>query len=349
MLVRSMSFGAAVVALLVVPLACGSFNADAPPTTGAEGGVTEGGPGVEGGAPPDGSSAEAGMPAPPFVLGTGYKNLRAIAATETDVFWIDQGSGGGIFTKPILGGQPRPLAMSSAASSLAIDGDHVYFTDPASRTVARIDIAGVEQVQMSPVEPAGGLAPSIVVAGPGAVAALIGSMASTGEVRQYNLQLVPTVTAANLMNPFSVTAFGTQLYWTEGGAGAVVRGDIGTTNRTVLFGENDAEAIAADGAGVYWTVPSKAMIRGSIGGATPITLALNEDEPRSIAADGTYVYWTTSKNELRRAGHLDNGTSSLFADGFKALTEMHVRAIAVTSQYVVWLTGDGRVLRASKQ
>jgi hypothetical protein len=172
-------------------------------------------------------------------------------------------------------------------------------------------------------------------------------MTNTGEIRQYSLALTATLSTGNLTIPFSLAAFGSGFYWTEGGSGAVASGNVGSVTRMELFKENDAESIAADAAGVYWTTPFAGKIRGSIGLASPITLASNENEPRSIAADGTYVYWTTSNNELRRTGHQDNGMSSLFAGGFMALTEQHVRAIAVTSRYVVWLTADGKVLRAN--
>lgn len=353
MFVRLVSFFGALASIVLLPVGCGSFSADDPATgPTAEGGASggEGGVGLESGPPPDGSSAEGSTTSGPVELGSGYKVLRAIAATETDVFWIDPGSGGGIFTAPIIGGKTRTLVMGGAPSSIAVDGGHVYWTDTALRQIGRIDVAGLEPVQWSLADTGSGLPPSIVVGATGAVVALVGSTGATGEIRQYGLDLGATaMTANNLVNPFSLTAFGTSFYWTEGGAGAVARGDVGNARRTQLFAENDAEAIAADVAGVYWTVPLQSKIRGSVGGALPITLAAGEKEPRSIAADGKYVYWTTENNELRRAGHLDNGTSSLFASGFLALTEMHVRAVAVTSQYVVWLTADGKVLRASSK
>ncbi|MDB5214527.1 MAG: hypothetical protein JWO86_2454 [Myxococcaceae bacterium] len=352
MFVRSLSFGAAVAAFVLLPLACGSFNADSGPATGsAEGGAgeggTEGGTGGEGGAGADGQASEGSTSSAPFVLGTGYKDLRAITATETDVFFVDQAGGGGVFTVPIIGGKIRVLATGGAPSSVAVDGDYVYWTDPPSRTIARIDIAGLGPRTMSSPEPGTGFTPSIVVGATGAVVTLIGSNSNTGEIRQYGVDLVaPLTSSPNLTNPFSLTAFGTSLYWTEGGAGYVVSGMVGMPTGKQLYPEGDPEAITADAAGVYWTIPSQGTIRGSLGGAVPITLATGESVPRSIAADGTYVYWTTSNNELRRAGHLDGGMSSLFASGFMALTEMHVRAVAVTSKYVVWLTADGKVLRA---
>ena len=351
MFVRSVSFGAALAAVVLLPLACGSFNADAPPIDGSgEGGNGEAGTGTatEAGLGEGGPASEGSTPAGPVVLAQGYKDLRAITATETDVFFIDQAGGGGVFALPLIGGNARMLSVGGAPSSIAVDGNYVFWTDPANQNVQRAPIAGGTITKTPPFQPIGGFVPSIIVAAGDAVVTLTGSTGNSGVIQQFGLDLGTTTAAASgLTNPFSLAANGSLLYWTEGGAGYVASGQVGMTSRTPRFQEGDPEAIAADAAGVYWTIPSAGKIRGSIGGAAPITLASGENQPRSIAADGTYVYWTTSNNELRRSGHQENGTSSLFASGFMPLTEMHVRAIAVTSTYVVWLTADGKVMRAS--
>lgn len=350
MFVRSVSFGAALAAVVLLPVACGTFSADGAPTAGSgEGGAGEAGTGSggEGGAGADGEAIEGSVSSAPFELSIGHMDLRAIAATETDVFFIDQAGGGGVFAVPIVGGATRVLATGGAPSSIAVNGDYVYWTDPANQTVARVAITGGPTLTSPPFTPVGGFVPSIIVGVANAVVTLTGSNSNTGEIRQYGSDLGPNLVTNGLTNPFSLTAIGTRFYWTEGGPGYVASGEVGMPTRKQLYKESDAESITADPAGVYWTSPSTGKIRGSIGLTTPITLASGEIEPRSIAADGTYVYWTTSNNELRRTGHQENGTSSLFAGGFMALTEMHVRAIAVTSMYVVWLTADGKVLSAS--
>jgi hypothetical protein len=145
MLVRSVSFGAALAAVVVLPLACGTFSADSTPTTGAdEAGAGDAGAegGGEGGADADGEAIEASVSSAPFELSIGHKDLRAIAATETDVFFVDQGAGGGVFAVPIIGGDARVLATGGAPSSIAVGGDFVYWTDQATRTATRAAIAG---------------------------------------------------------------------------------------------------------------------------------------------------------------------------------------------------------------
>jgi hypothetical protein len=351
MFVRSITIGASLAAVVLMPVACASFNADNAPVTGSsEGGAdNEAGAGNEGGgATTDGPATEGSRSTTPVELSSGYGNLRAITASETDVFFVDQGNGGGVFSVPIIGGSRTVLSTSGAPSSIAVVGDSVYWTDPTTRTVVRKSISTGMQNVTTP-EPGSDPPPTIVVAATNGVVTLIGTnTANPGRFDQYGLDLLPSPMAiiSGITNPFSVTAFGTSFYWTEGGPGFVASADVGGSTRTPLFQEGDPEGIAADAAGVYWTVPSQGKIRGSLdGGKSAITLASGQNEPRSIAGDGTYVYWTTSDNELRRAGHIDGGTSSVFASGFMAINEMHVRGVAATSKYVVWLTADGKVLR----
>ena len=186
MFVRSVSFVAALAAVVLLPLACGSFSADGQPVTGpaGEGGASEGGGGVESGPAPDGSFTEGGTTSAPVVLAMGYKALRAITATEADVYFIDQAGGGGVFAVPISGGDTRTLATGGAPSSIAVDEGFVYWTDPATRTVARADI-GTGTKTVSPRDTGSGFPPTIVVGATGAIAVLVGSIAATGEIRQY--------------------------------------------------------------------------------------------------------------------------------------------------------------------
>jgi hypothetical protein len=350
MFVRSISIGASLAAVVLMPAACASFSSDNAPVTGSSeaGAANEAGNGAEGGgATTDGPATEGSTPATLVELSSGYGNLRAITASETDVFFVDQANGGGVFSVPIIGGSRTVLSTGGAPSSIAVLGDYVYWTDPTTRTVVRKSI-GTGMQNGTTAEPGTDPPPTIVVAATNGVVTLIGTNTATpGRLDQYGLDLPPSPMAiiGGITNPFSVAAFGTSFYWTEGGPGFVASADVGGTIRKPLFQESDPEAIAADAAGVYWTVPSQGKIRGSLDGKSAITLASGQNDPRSIAGDGTYVYWTTLDNELRRAGHIDGGTSSVFASGFMAINEIHVRGVAVTSKYVVWLTADGKVLR----
>ncbi|MDB5212853.1 MAG: hypothetical protein JWO86_780 [Myxococcaceae bacterium] len=350
MFVRSISIGASLAAVVLMPAACSSFSSDNAPAAGAsEGGAAdEAGSGAEGGvATTDGPATEGSRSTTPVELSSGYGNLRAITASETDVFFVDQANGGGVFSVPIIGGSRTVLSTSGAPSSIAVLGNYVYWTDPTTRTVVRMPVGGGTPNATTP-EPGADPPPTIVVTATNEVVTLIGSnSAKAGRIDRYAVDLPPSPMAiiSGITNPFSIAAFGSSFYWTEGGQGFVATVDVATASRKALFQEGDPEGIAADAAGVYWTVPSQGTIRGSLDGKSAITLASGQNVPRSIAGDGSYVYWTTLDNELRRAGHIDGGTSSVFASGFMAISEMHVRGVAVTSKYVVWLTADGKVLR----
>ncbi len=359
MFFRTLSLGAVVAGLLVLPLACSSFSGTSDPGGDGGGSPDEGGSGTDGGPSMEASSSdgptatEGSVKDTVMVLASGYSQLRAIAANETDVVFIDQG-GAGVLTVPILGGSVVTLSPGGGPSSVAVANSRVFWTDVNDGTVASIAINGVGGVMRTASSGTGAdkLA-SVIAASPTTVFAMSANNGlATDEIRQYDLSLAPIAnsTLSNLQNPFAIASYGSKFYWTEGGpANTVGSATAGSATRgPSISPEQDAEQVAADAAGVYWTVPSMGEVRGSIGGAAPITLVANEGELRALAADGTYVYWQTPGNELRRAGHVNNGTSSLFASGFVAVTEPKVRGIAVTSEYVVWLTGDGKVLRLHK-
>jgi len=354
MFVRTLSLAAVAAGLLVVPAACGSFDASADPDAdgggaSVDGGATEGAPISDGSVPDAARPAEGSAPGQVKVLASGYSQLRGIVATETDVYFIDQTTGG-VHRVAIDGtSMPVDLVMGRGPSSLALADGQLFWTNLPTMSVESVAITG-GAVVTSPPSAADHLASMIAASGALVFALVPGENdgGANGEIRQYASATLSPIsgTISPLVNPFALAASGTSIYWTEGGPSSAVASAIaGSSMRKLLFTEDDAELIAADGAGIYWTVPSMGLVRASIGGAPAITIASGEDHPAGLASDGTYVYWQTSNNQLRRTGHIAGGTSSSFAEGFVALTEMHTSSIAVTSTYVVWLTGDGQVLR----
>ena len=345
------SLAAGLAAVVLASVACSSFHSDAP---AAEAPSPEGGDaGAEAAALLDGGvvdspAAEGSAPAVTVTLASGYAQLHALAATETDVFFSDEASGK-VWTVPIVGGtSARLLASSGAPASIAVAGGGVYWADTSGYAVKRADIL-TGSVTSTPTTVDEHV--SMLASTSDRIFGMVGNNGGVGALLQYGLDLAPMAGATldGLTNPFALTSQGNTAYWTEGSPSEAVRSlDEGSSTPVTIGIEHDAQSITADDAGLYWARPIDQLIRGRLNNGPLITLASGEPQPYAIAADGTYVYWTTSNNELRRAGHLDNGTSSLVASGFTRVVDEHVRAIAVTKEYIVWLTEDGKVLRLHK-
>ncbi len=339
--------GIAVLAVMGGGAACSKNYAEATADVEAGADATADSPATasETGVPPsDASDAPSGPQ--PTVLASGFDHLSAITATESTVYFADQVKGA-IYAVPIEGGMPAELVKGSfAPSALAVAGANLFWADGGKATLNKTPLAGGPTTTV----PSGARTPiAMTVAANTLVVALLGT-SGLGDVQQYDFDLTPGPTIADVANPFSVAAVVSDYYWSESAGGTIAMGQAGDTSRTVLApGETDCQSIAADSLGVYWAQKSLGMVRAHLS-ATPgvVSLATSEAGPFSLAADESGVYWMTKDGKLRRSTRSELPLSTL-AHGFAAtFSSGQIRALALTTTRIVWITSDGNVLRLDK-
>jgi hypothetical protein len=291
------------------------------------------------------------------VLATGFTSLSGITATETEVYFVEQGTGG-VHGVPLDGSaKDHPIgAPAGSPRSIVLVGLELYWCDVSGFQLKKIRtdgtgfVPGTADVSRRLVE--------VAVLPDGLVSLAAGrTIPAEGYVIRSSLDFM-TVSEGQVgtfENPVSIATRGTDVFWSEGSNGAIGHSPSGMVFETLVTGETAPGSVAVDVSGVYWARPSAGLIRGKIGGANPSEVASAQDHPTSLAADETSVYWITKDGFIRRVRHGSTAVVDV-TSGFSALTNNAgpdssvnlVRALAVTTKYVVWLTGDGKVMRAPK-
>jgi hypothetical protein len=336
------------VALLPMPLACGSFEgADSTPVTpdGGPDGVTSEAGAPDGAVVPTADGGDAGGAKPTVTLASGFALLSGIAADESNVYFVEQ-STGGVHGVPLEGGAPVILAPGGGAPlGLTVSAGELFWTDANPISVNRVATSG-GIVKTTPA--VGGKPSRGIAASPGGVVVLTDNGSSQGDVQQYSRDLVAGPVVANVGTPFDVAIVGADLYWAESSARTIAKGALGNNGRVVVASnEPDGESLAADALGVYWARPVTHDVRALLTGAGFVTLSATEDFASSVASDAASVYWLTTTKGVRRYDRARK-TVETIATGFVPIEKRERRTLALTSKYVVWLTDDGRVLRCEK-
>ncbi len=365
MVVRYSSACASFTFVVMTAAACGSFDAadiagpagDASP---AEGGGGIGEAGIPDAAPVDGATADGGMITKQTVLAGPYTALSGIAATKSEVYFVEQGKGG-VHRVSIDGGKVADLATPGGTPrSIVISADEsaLFWTQVAKGNVQQMPIGG--GFVTSSTEDTSRRSIDSAVLPDGVVALFAQESNGSGAVESYSTDLaIPmTVVVGGFSNPVSVATRGDEVFWSEGSNSAIGHVKAGTVqSEPDLNNENSPGSVAIDANGVYWARPSDGLIRGRLGAAAPQDLATNQGHASSLAADGTSVYWMTENGFIRRLQRQPStATVTNVGSGFVAINGPGtppgrgdlVRALAVTGLYVVWLTGDGYVMRAPK-
>lgn len=347
-----------IVIAAVIGAACGEpYAADSdpgPPDVADAGSSTDAGADADADAV-DGSDAST---AAPQVLASGYNGLVAVAATETTVYFSDQGTGKVHAIRLEGDSAVTDALVASAVTAMVVnaqpDGvDTLYFVERGQNVVGR-----KQGMTNSAVIASNGVGPfgiAIRTAGDASLGTRVvvaGAVGTNTELQQYDGSLVfLSAIDRGAANVFDVAALGPSFYWTESANGVIAKSDWDNGMSVKLAtGESDCQAIAVDAAGVYWTRPSSNSVRArnAMSGAVS-SLGTNESAPVSIAADQSGVYWMTKDGKLRRSSRNETPIKTV-AQGFASSFSLtaHIHAIALTSKYVVWITSDGKVLRTAK-
>lgn len=330
-------------------VACSSFSAD---DTSDAGVASEGGAALESGAAetaPPADGAVLPVPAGTTVLALGFDVLAGIAATETTVYFTEQGVGQ-LVAVPLAGGATVVLFNGMGApSGVAVSNGDVYWCEHSKRLLRRVPVSSPGA---SPTDNLFQNGPFLVA--PTVVGVVVGASSvsdagtSPGEIDQFTTLNPPITTAAD--NPLGVASSAQDIYWTESSIGRIGHAKLGVAAADAFASnEGDCRSIAADAQGVYWTRPSVSKVRAKlVNSSGVIDLAAGEIGPSSLATDPTHVYWVSSLGQIRRIKRTAGATVETVVDGFAPITDIHFQSLALTKDYVVWLTSDGRVLRHAK-
>lgn len=198
-------------------------------------------------------------------------------------------------------------------STLAADGDHVYFTDHTSPDIGRIPLAGGPAevfVTGNPndLPPGGSRAPSIAVAG----GYVYWAGPATGIFRASIAGPIPAKEekVADAINSYGVAVDDAYVYWADYststirrlafakiGPGAVSEVIAASTPQFVVF-------VAVDADSVVWSTDAEVDIAPKQGGNQTYTVLSNETDssPNEIWADGRDVFWTTVAYAMGQKG-----------------------------------------------
>ena len=351
---RTLTLGMLVASSLgVAVLACSAFSSD---DSGGGGGAEAGpdAPVIVDARAPDAGETGVSDAAPNAwtVLATGFQDLQGIAATETDVFFVERARGI-VHAVPIDGGsgQILPLSVGRSPSCIIAVQDGVVVGDYGKNELTYLPFPATGLAQTFPTS-AGPIA--LTAASPSQFLVVLRGTGNVGDIQAFNTPLVPgTVLRTGAANPYDVATNPMGVFWSESAGSAIWSGVIDNADASAPFagGEDDCESVAADDQGVYWTRVQGGYVRAKATNVNGVvSVATNEAGPFSIASDGSGVYWLTTDGKLRRWTRSTEVQPATIASGFAAAigADRQVQAIALTTQYVVWLTTDGSVLRLKK-
>jgi hypothetical protein len=246
-----------------------------------------------------------------------------IALDPNNVYWTNDS---GVRSVPKSGGGATVLSSSGYPFGIAVAGTHLFWSDPSTNAINRIETDGTNPMVLTtgPVSPGsmvttdgmnvywanyqgqsvfqvpvnGGTATPVATGlGSGAtgVAVLGGTVYwAVGQT----IQSAPvgggavSVLASNQVGPSGIVATAMGIYWTTITPQNAVMGLFnGTTVPTTIAGNQPGVVeIATDGVNLYWTT-YVTLAKAPLGGGAVTVLVANQSTPQGLAVDDTSVYW----------------------------------------------------------
>jgi hypothetical protein len=337
-----------------------------------------------GGACEDGGCA----PLPAGVLATGQLSPVAMAADDTNVYWLNWGvtqqlstPGGGLPVEENVGAQVlecavtgcdnRPTVLASidgaggiphAPSALAIDANNVYWTTSTS-----VQSCGIAGCGCAPKTIASGLSqpPALTVAG-GRVYWSVWANGSpfTGQIESCpsgGCASAPALLAGALGGPLGLAVDTTDVYWVNTYAsGSLMECALGgcdagpTTLWSADGGATQSTAVVVDATNLYWTNGGQGTVMQCAKAncaSTVIALASGQANPSGIAIDPGFVYWRTSNVYRCAIGGCGNSPDLVATAPFTGF--QWDAPLAANSTHVFWVQNgatatDARIMTGAR-
>lgn len=320
-----------------------------------------------GGGGGSGGAARTSSPAPLQVLSVvafgpsdPVTNPKYFVVDATNVYWLQGGSMGSIYWRPLNGGASSRLTVFTSLNDpvgLAVDSVNAYWTEQGSST-------GTGTVMSAPL--AGATSPYVVLASglnnPQSVVVSagyvyfseFGSWDSSASLRRADgtIKRVPVAggpvqtLAANLNGPQSMQVDATRVYWVEvgnylAGASSVKSVPVaGGSATSLVSGLTGSQYIAIDAANVYYWSSYGTLSGVPLGGATSgnpiVQWASGISGTLPLAADASSIYWTEAANGgvLKRLTKANRNVTAL-TSGFS-----RPDWISVDATHVYWMQDD---------
>jgi hypothetical protein len=278
---------------------------------------------------------------------------HGIVVDSANVFWTNNGATGSVMSAAI-GGVASPTTIATGQANpegIALDGMGSVFwaNDAAFPNSAIMKCPTTGTCKPFPVVSIGGASPwGLVIDGTDLYATYGKGVVWTSTVTM-GLQSV----ADKLAGPLNIATDGTDLYWTDKTAGAVMKcrpgsspidaGPKGCVPTMLAAGQNGPWGIVATVGNVYWTNVDAVMGCATSGCSSPTTVAKNLMTARGIAVQGAFVYWVDQGlgTVSKCAGSTFCATPTVLAHGQSA-----PYGIAVDATNVYWTnSGDGTVMQ----
>jgi hypothetical protein len=223
--------------------------------------------------------------------------------------------------------------VPTEAGAVAVDGGHIYWTEPKSDAIGRSDLAGTNvnnEFITGADNPQGIAVDAGHVYWTNEGSDTIGRSELNGGGVQQNF-------ISGASQPRGIAVGGGFIYWTNIGSTDIGRAEVSGANPNAAFITRSAEevpgGIAVNATNLFWAADEggvrKVIKTDLTGGSETSTNTLGA---RDVAVDGTYVYWS---NEF--LGRVSRMTLSLTNKENTFMTELEgIRGIAVDAGHVYW-------------
>ena len=201
------------------------------------------------------------------------------------------------------------ITAASIPTAVAVDGQHVYWTNPLGGTIGRanLDGAGASEFFITGAgEPLGLAVDGQHVYWTSNAGNTIGRANLDGSSPDNNFITTPG------SNPNSVAVDGQHVYWTT--SGSIGRANLNGSSPDQTYIDLSGAApngVAVDGRHIYWTsypgVIGSANLDGS--DVEPSFILAGDVDPFGVAVDGQYIYWANEALGTIGRANLDGSAS----------------------------------------
>jgi virginiamycin B lyase len=260
------------------------------------------------------------------------------APASAFVYWVNDSGGASSIGRANLDGtgvNQSFITGLSGAVGLAVDGQHVYWTQNVS-TIARANLDGTDVNQNFIT----GVNPEFVAVdgmhiywsdGENAMPIGRANLDGTDVNRDF-------ITGTS--DPQGVAVAGQHIYWTNASSGTIGRANLDGTgvNQSFITGADAPVGVAVDGQHVYWTNAGSGTIgRASLDGTgVNQSFIIGAGEALSLAVGAHHLYWGTAGEQTVGRANLD-GTG--VNQDFIKRTAAFVSGVAVDTLKVPTVTG----------